>query len=65
MWVQPLGWEDPLEKAMTIHSSILAWRTSWTEEPGGLKPIGLQCDLACIIAKVRIKYLDNGMLATA
>ena len=32
-----LGWEDPLEKEMAIHSSILAWRIPWTEEPGGLQ----------------------------
>jgi len=36
-WVQSLGWEDPLEKEMATHSSILAWRTPWTEEPGGLQ----------------------------
>ena len=35
-WVQSLGWGDPLEKEMAIHSSILAWEISWTEEPGGL-----------------------------
>ena len=35
-WVWLLGWEDPLENGMAIHSSILAWRISWTEEPGGL-----------------------------
>ena len=35
-WVQPLGREDPLEKQMTTHSSILAWRIPWAEEPGGL-----------------------------
>ena len=35
-WVQFLGWEDPLEKGMATHSSILAWRITWTEEPGGL-----------------------------
>ena len=35
-WVQSLGWEDPLEKEMTTHSSILAWEIPWTEEPGGL-----------------------------
>ena len=35
-WVQSLYWEDPLEKEMTAHSSILAWEISWTEEPGGL-----------------------------
>ena len=37
-----LGWEDPLEKEMATHSSILAWRISWMEEPGGLQSIGLQ-----------------------
>ena len=41
-WVQPLGWEDPLEKEMAIHSSILAWRIPWTEEPGGLQSTGSQ-----------------------
>ena len=35
-WVQSLGWEDPLEKGMATHSSILAWRIPWTEEPGVL-----------------------------
>ena len=40
--VQSLGWEDPLEKVMTTHSSILAWRIPWTKEPGGLQTIGLQ-----------------------
>ena len=45
MWetqVQSLGWEDPLEKGMTTHSSILAWRITWTEEPGELQPMGSQ-----------------------
>ena len=41
-WVQPLGWEDPLEKEMATHSSTLAWRIPWTEEPGGLQSTGLQ-----------------------
>ena len=40
MWVQSLGWEDPLEKEMATHSSILAWKIPWTEEPGGLQPLG-------------------------
>ena len=35
-WVQSLSWEDPLEKEMATHSSILAWRIPWAEEPGGL-----------------------------
>ena len=37
-----LGWEDPLEKGMATHSSILAWKILWTEEPGGLASMGLQ-----------------------
>ena len=36
-WVQFLGWEDPLEKEIAMHSNILAWRIPWTEEPGGLQ----------------------------
>ena len=36
-WVQSLGWEDPLEKGMTTHSGILAWRIPWTEELGRLQ----------------------------
>ena len=40
--VQSLGWEDPLEKEMASHSSILAWRIPWTEEPDGLQSMGLQ-----------------------
>ena len=39
-WVQSLGWEDPLEKEMATHSSILAWETPWTEGPGGLQSMG-------------------------
>ena len=37
-----LGWEDPLEEEMATHSSILAWRIAWTEEPGGLQSTGSQ-----------------------
>ena len=40
MWVQFLGREDPLEEDMATHSNILAWKTPWTEEPGGLQPMG-------------------------
>ena len=36
-WVRSLGWEDPLEEGMATHSSILAWRIPWIEEPGGLQ----------------------------
>ena len=45
MWktmVRSLGWEDPLEKEMAIHSSILAWKIPWTEEPGRLQFMDLQ-----------------------
>ena len=54
MQVQSLGWEDPLEKEMVTHFSILAWRIPWTEEPGGLQSMGSRrighdlSDLACI-----------------
>ena len=45
MWetrVQSVGWEGPLEKEMATHSSILAWKTPWIEEPGGLQPMSSQ-----------------------
>ena len=41
-WVQSLDWEDPLEKEMATHSSILAWKIPWTEESGGLQFMGSQ-----------------------
>ena len=40
-WVRSLGQRDPLEEEMATHSSILAWRIPWTEEPGGLQSMGL------------------------
>ena len=39
-WVQPLGWEDPLEKEMATHFNILAWETPWTEKPDRLQSMG-------------------------
>ena len=42
MWVQSLGGDNPLEKEMAIHSSILAWKIPWTEEPGGPQSMVLQ-----------------------
>ena len=42
MWVQSLGWEDPLEEEMATHSNILAWEIPWTEEPGRLWSTGSQ-----------------------
>ena len=41
-WVQSLGWEDPVEKIMATHSSILAWRIPWTKEPGRIQSMGSQ-----------------------
>ena len=41
-WVWSLGWEDLLQKGMATHSSILAWKIPWTEEPGGLQSMGSQ-----------------------
>ena len=41
-WIQSLGWEDPLEKEMAAHSSSLAWKILWTEEPGRLQSMGSQ-----------------------
>ena len=42
MWVLSLGWEDPLEEGMATHSSVLAWKIPWSEEPGGIQFIGSQ-----------------------
>ena len=42
IWVQSLGWEDLLEKEMATHSSVLAWKIPWAEEPGRLQPMGSQ-----------------------
>ena len=41
-WVRSLGWEDPLEKEMAIHSSTIVWKIPWTEEPGRLQSMGSQ-----------------------
>ena len=54
--IQSLGWEDFLEEEMTTHSSILAWRIPWTEEPGGLQSMGSQ--------RVRYDYVTNTYLLT-
>ena len=44
-WVQSLGREDPLEEGMAAHSSVLAWRIPWTEEPGGLQSMAKELDM--------------------
>ena len=69
MQVGSLGWEDPLEKEMATHSSILAWRTLWTEEPGGLPSMGLHrvrhdwSDLACMHALEKEMATCSSILA--
>ena len=50
-WVPSLGQEDPLEKEMAAHSSILAWEIPWTEEPGGLQSMGSQRVRQDLVAK--------------
>ena len=72
-WVRSLGWEDPLEKEMATHSSILAWRIPWMEEPGGLQSTGLQrvrrnwatslhftstCGYVCYIEAIKCQRID-------
>ena len=49
--VWSLGWEDPLEEGMAVHSSILAWEIPWTEEPGGLQSIGLERVIHDLVTK--------------
>ena len=44
-WMRSLGWEGPLEEGMATHSSVLAWRIPWTEEPGGLQSMGLHSQM--------------------
>ena len=61
-WVWSLGWEDPLEKIMATHSSILAWTIPWTEEPGGLYSIELQRvghDSAATTHRITCLTVDN------
>ena len=65
MWFWFLGQEDPLEEEMATHSSILAGKILWIEEPGGLQSVGLQrvghdwCDLARMHALVGVELLVN------
>ena len=56
-WVWSLGWEDPVEKGMATHSSILAWRSPWTEEPGGLQSMGSQRVIHSLVTNTFNLYL--------
>ena len=60
-WVRSLGQEDPLEKGMATHSSILAWRITWTEKPGGLQSMGH--DWATTLSLVSGTVVDTGRTA--
>ena len=57
--VRSLGWEDPLEKEMATHSSILAWKISWTEEPGGLQSMRLQRIGMTIYLSISTSFVRN------
>ena len=61
-WVQSLGWEDPLEKETATHSSILAWRIPWTEEPGGLQSTGSQRVGRDLATKQQLQYFVTAAL---
>ena len=60
MLVQSLGREDPLEEEMAAHCSVLAWRIPWTEEPGGLQPLGSQTGGHTLSTHVAMILCDLG-----
>ena len=60
---QSLGWEDPLEKEMATHSSILARKIPWTEEPGRLQPIGLQKSRTQLSNQTTTAKHESGIMA--
>ena len=64
--VRSLGWEDPLQKEMGTHSSILAWEIPWTEEPGDLQSMGSQIVGHNLVTKqqqhININYIKGGLL---
>ena len=63
-WVLSLGWEDPLEKEMAPHSSILAWRIPWMEEPGGLQPRDLKdSDMTWVASLLHYKDFLGSLVA--
>ena len=60
IWVQSLGWKDPLEKEMATHSNVLAWRIPWSEEPDGLQSMGLQRVINNRATNTHTHTLDGG-----
>ena len=63
-WVQSPGWEDPLEKEMATHSSILAWRIPWTEEPGRLQSKGSKRAGQEWVTNTTVSYTESFNVAT-
>ena len=61
-WVQSLGWEDPLDKGMATHSSILGWESPRTEEPGGLQSMGLQRVRYDLATKLKQEFQESARL---
>ena len=61
-WVRSLGWEDLLEKEMATHSSTLAWRIPWTEEPGGLQSTGSQSQAPLSTAHSHVRLQNSAWL---
>ena len=66
-WVRSLGQEDPLEEEMATHSSILAWKTAWTEKPDGLQSMGSQSQtqLSTHARTEKAKQIQNKMIANS
>ena len=62
IWVQSLGWEDPLEREMGTHSSILAWEIPWMEEPGGLQSIGSERVGHNLVTKKQQQYTKKKVM---
>ena len=58
--VRSLGWEDPQEVGTATHSSTLAWKIPWTEEPGGLGPMGLQSRTRLKRLSIHAHHMTNG-----
>ena len=68
MWVSPLGWEGPVDEGKATHSSILAWRIPWTEEPGRLQPMGsdmTQRHTQCYCSHIFVQSLYNELTEVA
>ena len=65
IWVQSLGWGDPLEKEMTTHSGILAWRIPWAEEPGRLQSMGSLLSHSIVFLYLFALIAEEGFLISS